>query len=163
MAERRTPRFNHVAMSVAAETLTEKNRLDIADFYSEVFGWNEIEQMTIDQKRMILNAYRMDQFVFIIADEPHMTAPRMDHFGMSVDSLDYLEEIYGKAKAYAAKDERVDLVEMIVDDQEVVKIHSFYVRFLLPMMVEVQWFEFPSNDSADLLATDAVTAAIGAA
>ena len=26
----------------------------------------------------------------------------------------------------------------------VVKIHSLYVRYLLPMMCEVQWWEFPA-------------------
>ena len=31
---------------------------------------------------------------------------------------------------------------MSADDQEVVIIHSLYVRFLLPMMCEVQWWEF---------------------
>jgi hypothetical protein len=29
-----------------------------------------------------------------------------------------------------------------MDDQKVVKIHSLYVKYLLPMMVEVQWWEF---------------------
>ena len=29
-----------------------------------------------------------------------------------------------------------------VDDQKVVKIHSLYVQYLLPMMCEVQWWEF---------------------
>ena len=28
------------------------------------------------------------------------------------------------------------------DDQKVLTIHSLYVRFLLPMMCEVQWWEF---------------------
>ncbi len=40
------------------------------------------------------------------------------------------------------KDDRVDLIDLHVDDREVVKIHSFYVRYLLPMMCEVQWWEF---------------------
>jgi hypothetical protein len=29
-----------------------------------------------------------------------------------------------------------------VDDWEVVKIHSFYTGFLLPMMLEVQYWEY---------------------
>ena len=30
-----------------------------------------------------------------------------------------------------------------MDDQQVVKIHSLYVRYLLPMTIEFQYWEFP--------------------
>ena len=39
-------------------------------------------------------------------------------------------------------DDRVDLIDLHMDDQKVVKIHSLYVKYLLPMMCEVQWWEF---------------------
>ena len=35
----RLPRFNHVAMSLPADLLDERNRADITRFYDEVFGW----------------------------------------------------------------------------------------------------------------------------
>ena len=34
-------RFNHVAMSMPADSLDEAGRADICRFYSEVFGWQE--------------------------------------------------------------------------------------------------------------------------
>jgi hypothetical protein len=139
--ERDLPRFNHVAMSVPAEALDEGGRREIVDFYGEVFGWVEHEMMTEDRKCLVLGAHRMDQFVFLIADDEPMRCPRMDHFGMAVSSLDELERLYERAERYAEKDERVDLVERGLDDYEVVRIHNFYVGFLLPMMVEVQYFE----------------------
>ena len=44
-----TPRFNHVAMSLPAELLDEHNRADICHFWSEVFGFDEIEVLTEDR------------------------------------------------------------------------------------------------------------------
>jgi hypothetical protein len=73
-----------------------------------------------------------------------MHAPRMDHFGFSVGSMDELQGVQERAAAFAARDERVDLIDLHRDDQGVVTIHSVYVRYLLPMMCEVQWWEFAS-------------------
>ena len=32
-----------------------------------------------------------------------------------------------------------------MDDQKMVKIHSLYVRYILPMMCEFQYWEFPAK------------------
>ena len=45
-----------------------------------------------------------------------------------------------RAVAYREQDERVDLIDISVDDQDVVKIHSMYVGFLLPLMCELQYW-----------------------
>jgi len=84
MPEPGKPVFNHVALSVPADHLDEKGRREIVDFYSEVFGWEELEMLTLDRKRLVLGAYLLDQFVFIHADDEPMHAPKMDHFGMGV-------------------------------------------------------------------------------
>jgi len=42
------PRFNHVAVSLPPEALDVANRADICRFWSEVFGFDEIEVMTED-------------------------------------------------------------------------------------------------------------------
>ena len=139
--EKRQPRFNHVAMSLPADALDEKGRGEIVDFYREVFGWDELPQMTEDRKRLVLMAYRYGQFVFLIADDPPMTAPRMDHFGMQVDTMDELDDMLGRARAYAEKDGRVDLIEKSAETYGPLTITSFYVGYLLPLMVEVQHFQ----------------------
>ena len=74
----RKPRFNHVAMSLPPDLLDPANRDEIVGFYREVFGWEEIPQMTIDRQRLVLSAYTYEQFVFLIADEPPMECPRLD-------------------------------------------------------------------------------------
>jgi len=138
------PHFNHVAMSLAPDALDERNRADICRFWSEVFGFDEIEAMTDDRHRLILSCVHWDQFIFLIADDDPMSGPRMDHFGFAVGSLEELRGVRDRAVAFREHDDRVDIIDLHMDDQKVVKIHSMYVKYLLPMMCEVQWWEFPA-------------------
>lgn len=144
----KTPRFNHVAMSVPADLLGASPRADLCRFWGEVFGFDELAQMTEDRHRLVLSACHYEQFVFIIADDHPMTCPRMDHYGMSVGSLADLEAAHERATAFAASDDRVDLTPIGIDDHGVVRLHSFYTGFLLPMMLELQFWEF-TNPTPD--------------
>ena len=47
-----------------------------------------------------------------------------------------------RAKAFQGRDDRVEIIDKKVDDYEMLAITSIYVRYLLPMMVEVQWWDF---------------------
>ena len=47
-----------------------------------------------------------------------------------------------RAAAFAEHDDRVELIDLAVDDQGPVKIHSIYVGYVLPMLCELQWWEF---------------------
>jgi hypothetical protein len=145
-----TPRFNHVAMSVPADLLGEKGRQEICRFFDEVLGFTEMADMTIDRQRLILSCVHWDQFIFLIADENPMTCPRLDHFGLSVGSLDDLMAVAERAKAYRERDDRVDLIDHRCDDQGTIRIHSIYVKFLLPMMCEIQWWEFVDERVAEM-------------
>jgi 4-hydroxyphenylpyruvate dioxygenase-like putative hemolysin len=129
-------------MSVPADLLDETGRKEIVSFYSEVFGWQEVEMQTLDRKRLVLSAYRIDQFVFLIADDNPMTAPRLDHFGLGVGTMDELDTFYQRSLAFREKDDRVDIIDKKTDPYPGVSITSFYVRYLLPLMVEVQYFSF---------------------
>lgn len=137
-----TPRFNHVALSVPADLLDSTNRSDLAAFYSEVLGFDEIAEMTEDRHRFILSACHYEQFVFVIVEDQPMACPRMDHYGLSVQSLEDLTAVWERATAYRERDPRVDIVDPHVDDHGMVKIHSIYLGYLLPMMCEIQYWEF---------------------
>ena len=130
-------------MSLEPGQLDATHRADLCDFWGRVFGFEELEVMTEDRHRLVLACVHWDQFLFLIADEDPMRCPRLDHFGFAVGSRDELQGVRDRAVAYREHDDRVDLVDLAVDDQGVVRIHSVYVRFLLPMMAEVQWWEFP--------------------
>jgi hypothetical protein len=141
----RNPRFNHVAMSLPADLLSEENRADITRFYDEVFGWKELPMMTEDRHRLVLSCYTYEQFVFLIAEDKPMACARLDHYGISVETEAELDEMLARAKAFAAKDDRVDLIDRKTEDHGMLAITSFYVGFLLPMMVEVQWWDFKED------------------
>ncbi len=109
-----------------------------------MFGFEELEMLTEDRHRLVFSCVHWDQFMFLIAEEKPMTCPRLDHFGFAVGSEEELVGLRDRTLAFRDKDDRVDLIDLHTDDREVIKIHSFYVRYLLPMMCEVQWWEFPT-------------------
>lgn len=140
-SERRHPRFNHVAMSLPAEQLSADGRAEIVSFYEDVFGWQELPTLTADRHRLVLQVYTYNQFVFLIADDDPMRAPRMDHFGMQVATMEELDDMLARCRTRSRTDERVDIVDKSAEVHPGITITSFYVRYLLPMMVEVQFFE----------------------
>ena len=138
----RKPRFNHVAMSVPADLLDADGRKLLCDFYGEVFGWEELPTETVDRRKLVFGVHAIEQFVFLIADDTPMTAPRLVHFGLSVGTEADLDDVLAKAKAYQTRDERVDVIDKSVDDHGMLTIASIYVGYLLPMMVEIQFWDF---------------------
>ena len=137
----RHPRFNHVAMSLPPDLLDAEHRELLKNFYGEVFGWHELPMLTDDRKRLVFQVYTVEQFVFLIADEPPMECPRLDHFGISVGAESELDDILARAQAFKERDDRVDIIDRQVEDHGMIAITSMYVRYLLPMMVEVQWWD----------------------
>ena len=138
----RKPRMNHVAMSLAPEMLDEEHRKLRADFLGDVFGFYDLPMLTEDRYRQVFQVHNIEQFVFLIADDPPMSCPRLDHFGLSVDTEAELDAVLAKAKAWQARDGRVDIIDKKTEDHGMLAITSIYVRYLLPMMVEIQWWEY---------------------
>ena len=138
------PRLNHVAMSVPADSLDQEGRDAICAFYGDVFGFEEYEQLTEDRRRLVLRAHHHEQFVFLIAEDEPMKAPRLDHFGMSVASLDDFNELLARARKWKEKEpDAVDLIESKVEKYEgMLNLHSFYVGYRLPLLIETQHFEY---------------------
>ncbi len=138
----RTPRINHVATSVPAELLDEEHRGLLADFYEHVFGFQELPTMTQDRRRLIFSVFDVEQFLFLIAEDEPMRCPRLDHWGFSVGSEAELDEILRRAKAYREHDDRVDIIDKKTEDHGMLAITAIYVKYLLPMMVEVQYWDY---------------------
>lgn len=142
------PRFNHVALSVPAEALDEEGRAAILDFYGEVFGFSEMPTLTRDRALLVLRCYSNEQFVYIHASDDPMRCGSMEHFGLQVSTPEELDAIYARAKKYKERAAEVELVERKMDDFKAVKLHNFYVRYRLPMMIEVQCFEWAEGFDA---------------
>lgn len=138
------PRFNHLAVSVAADALDADGRAAIAEFYGDVFGFEPYDELTRDREQLVLRAHSHEQFVFIVSDAEPMTAPRMDHVGLSVSTLADFEEVTRRAAAWKERvPDEVDLIEPSFEEfAGVLRLHSCYVRYRLPVMFELQHFEY---------------------
>ncbi len=149
MDTRPIPRFNHVALSVAADALDASGRKKLLDFYGDVFGFTEMPTMTVDRELLVLRCYSNEQFVYIHASEEPMRCGTMDHFGMSVATPGELDAMYERARKRREADAEVEVIERHTDDFKVVKLHNFYVRYRLPLMIEVQCFEWAEGAGPD--------------
>lgn len=142
----RPPSFNHIAVSVTADELDAAGRSAIVEFYGDLLGTTEYTDMTRDRAQLVLGLHTHEQFFFIVAEDDPMRAPRMDHVGVSVSTLDDFHEVARRAAAWKQRlPEAVELIEPSVEEfAGMLRLHSFYVRHRLPIMVEVQHFEFLS-------------------
>ena len=136
------PRFNHVALSVPGDLLDAHGRDEILRFHAEVFGWTEMPTMTVDGERLVLRCHSHEQFVFLHAAEEPMRCGNHEHWGISVATPEELDTIRERAQKFREHDPRVEIDPRQLEDYQVLRLHSFYVRYLLPLTVEVQCFEW---------------------
>jgi catechol 2,3-dioxygenase-like lactoylglutathione lyase family enzyme len=143
MTER--PTLNHVAISMEPALLDERGRAEVLDFYGDVFGWTEGDNSGEEGNPLILYTGAFGQFVYLLPAEPPLTAPPLDHFGLLVETLDQLREILRRAKARAATDDRVRVIDeharITHGPAHDYTLTSAYVGFVLPLMIEVQHLE----------------------
>jgi hypothetical protein len=138
----RKPRLNHVAMSLSPDLLDDEHRRLIVDFYTDVFGFVELPMLTEDRRRLVLQVHNIEQFLFLIAEDSPMTCPRLDHWGVSVGEESELDDILARAQSWQQRDDRVDIIDKKTEDHGMLAITSIYVKYLLPMMLEIQWWDY---------------------
>ena len=137
------PRINHVAMSLPPDALDAEGRRAIVDFHADVFGFVEHETMTEDRKLLVLGFHSHEQFLFLIAEDEPMAAPRLDHWGFSVATMEDFDGVARRCAAWAERDPEVDFIPPKAEEHAgVVRIHSLYVRYRLPLMAECQHWEW---------------------
>jgi hypothetical protein len=137
-----SPRLNHVAMTMSPDSLDEQGRTEIKDFYGDVFGWTEGDNRDESGNPLIMMTGEFMQFVYLLPGDPVLACPTLDHFGLQVSSVEEIEAIVAKAKAWQAKDDRVKIIDVKGREtggpQGQYVLTSAYIGFLLPMMVELQ-------------------------
>jgi hypothetical protein len=131
-----------VALSVPADLLDASGRGDLLRFHERVFGWTEMPTLTRDRELLVLRAWSNEQFVYLHASAEPMRTGSLDHFGLSVPERADLDAMYERAEKLRAEDGRVELLPRETQDFRVLQLHSFYVRYRLPLMIEVQCFEW---------------------
>jgi hypothetical protein len=134
---------------VPCDLLDAQGRSELLRFHERVFGWTEMPTMTRDRELLVLRAWSNEQFVYLHASPEPMRAGASEHFGLSVPSVAELDSMYVRAEKVRAEDPRVELLPRTTEDFKVVRLHSFYVRYRLPLMIEVQCFEWAPGFGPD--------------
>ncbi len=143
----RKARFNHVAISVPPDLLDEAGRSALLAFYGDVFGWDEMPTLTRDRELFVLRCGSNEQFVYLSGSNEPMRCPPLDHVGLSVATPRELDAMLERARKWKERDPEVEIVERGLDDFGMLKLHNFYLRYRLPLMFEVQCFEWqPAED-----------------
>jgi len=142
MTEAEIPRINHVAISVPPALLGEESSARLLDFYGAVFGWDEMPTMRKPDELLVLRVHSNEQFVYLHGSPNPLRCPAEDHFGLSVSTPAALDAVLGRARAYAEKDPEVEISERLTEDFEVLTLHSVYIRYRLPLRIELQCFEW---------------------
>ncbi len=142
------PRFNHVALSVPRELVSGKSAEDLLRFYDEVFGWGAMPTMVKEGELIVLRVHSNEQFVYLHASDEPLTCPVGDHFGLQVQTPDALDAVLDRARKFAEQDDRVEISERKAEDFKVLTLHSVYIRYLLPMRIELQCFDWAEGFDA---------------
>ena len=132
-------RLSHVAVTVPRDRLAEPVRGELLSFYLEVFGWSENEGMSVEGERIFLRAPSDRQYLTIRASDTPMRTSGYEHLGFTVTTLESLQSLHGRARAYAQRDDRVELSD--VETAYGGRLHTFRVRYRLPLTIEVQFLE----------------------
>jgi hypothetical protein len=107
--------------------------------------------LTRDRELFVLRAHSNEQFVFLAASQTPTRCGEGDHFGLSVRSKPEFDALLARARAAAAADPEVEIEGPHQEDYRVLALHSFYVRYALPLRVEVQCFEWAPGVGAQSL------------
>ena len=96
-------------MTVPRDYFAAAKRAELLSFYDEVFGWVENEGMSIEGERIFLRAPTDRQYVTLRASDAPMHTSGYEHLGVWVESLEQLQQLHGRARERAERDDRVVL------------------------------------------------------
>ncbi|HKE92605.1 MAG TPA: hypothetical protein VKB45_19890 [Gemmatimonadales bacterium] len=139
----KTPVLNHVALTVPRALVSNTpQRRNLLEFYENVFGWRAIDLMAIEGQRVVLHLQQLTHFLYLVGGEAPTTCLPGDHFGIEVYERETLKEMFERARAFKAeRDPDVVVTDLACEEYGTIRVHNTYIRYLLPLMVEVQFYE----------------------
>jgi hypothetical protein len=137
----RPPDINHVALTVERGVLQGAGRDDITRFLGDVFGWKVLDYLTIDGKRLVFHMYQMTQLLYLVSGAKPASAPSGDHFGIRVYERETIDRMAAAARAFKKSHPALTVtpVRQFTDTPRVTGWNT-YIRYLLPLTIEVQYF-----------------------
>lgn len=142
-AAMKTPILNHLALTVPRALVSDTaERRKLVEFYEHVFGWRAIDVMTVDGERLVLHLHQLTHFLFLVGGEQPTVGLAGDHFGIEVYEREALDSIVARAQAFQTdRDSAVEIEGIDTEEYGTIRIHNAYIRYLLPLKVEVQFYE----------------------
>ena len=135
-------RFNHMELTVPKGAL-EKSRDEIKAFYADLFDWDALDVPILKQNGLLLRTDpETSQFILVTEQRAHLNSPGFDHLGMLCDTRTEVDALLARAKDWQRRDARVEIKEYEDLVTGPVTTHAFYVRFLLPIWLDVQVLEY---------------------
>jgi predicted enzyme related to lactoylglutathione lyase len=141
--------LNHVGMSLPIDVL-DSDCDDVLAFYGDLFGWTGYRDTAAEGSPLIMVLGEGPQFVFIYGQTQATGARPRDHFGVAVNTEADLDLILEQARRLQAGDPRVEIIDKDVTNAGEVDVVHCYIRFLLPLMVEIQFFRRMAGTRAEL-------------
>lgn len=136
------PRFNHMELTLPKGALAE-HRAEIATFYEDLFGWEARDVDILKQTGLLLRTDpETSQFILLTEQRAHMSSPGYDHLGLLYETRQEVDELLEKARKWQARDPRVEIKEYEDLPGANMTVHAFYVRYLLPIWLDVQVLEY---------------------
>jgi hypothetical protein len=85
-------RFNHMELTMPPGSLA-RDKDNIVEFYSAVFGFDAIEVPLFDSTGLLLRTDEdTSQFLLLMEQEEHLQSPGYDHLGFLFDSREEVDE-----------------------------------------------------------------------
>lgn len=125
--------LSHVAMSVPVGALTDEYRTLLLDFFGGLLGWHEIESLRLPDRLTV--AIGSSSYINLRERPESTTFHDYEHFGVLVSSAEAFQQVWTDL-ASGQLDVQLEPLTTNEDGEG-----SFRFRYLLPMAVEVQYFE----------------------
>jgi hypothetical protein len=135
-------RFNHMELTLPKGALAAA-REGIRTFYGDLFGWEALDVPILKQNGLLLRTDpETSQFILVTEQTAHLSSPGFDHLGLLCESRAEVDALLARAKEWQRRDPRVELKEYEDLVTGPVTTHAFYVRYLLPIWLDVQVLEY---------------------
>jgi hypothetical protein len=129
-------RFDHMELTVPVGSLTTALCEEIDGFYGSIFGWSGFD-IDVAGRRCRLLQCGARQFIQLLESERPMQSPGSDHLGLLLDSRQEVEDALEACERFAEKDDRVSVQRREDLAYPGLTVHTFYVKYLLPISFDV--------------------------
>jgi hypothetical protein len=129
-------RFDHMEVTVPVGSLTATLREEIDGFYGSIFGWTGFDIEVAGRPCRLLMC-GSDQFIQLLESERPLHSPGSDHLGLLLESRQQVDDALRACEGYAEKDERVSIERREDLAYPGLTVHTFYVKYLLPLSFDV--------------------------